>query len=171
MVQYLQQWIRNLTCDSAYLLGETPLFQLMLSLVTFGALIAQTFLHYRDMNHKLYLDDIVYLAQKRRNSPYTHRLIWQTFETITFEHWINTWCLRLHNITLIGTSINLAAHKPYKIMFTYMNRKRYRVPLRNRLKSMSFIERLSGPPIGYYCYDLFPVNSWELYQSFIMVVS
>ena len=32
-----------------------------------------------------------------------------------------------------------------------------------RLKMMSYIETLNGPDIGFYCLDLFPMNSYEFY--------
>ena len=36
--------------------------------------------------------------------------------------------------------------------------------IKQRLKLLSFIEKLSGREIGFYCYDLFPMNNYEFYQ-------
>jgi hypothetical protein len=35
--------------------------------------------------------------------------------------------------------------------------------LQHRLKISAFIEKLCGPVIGYYCYDLFAFTNYEFY--------
>ena len=68
-------------------------------------------------------------------------------------------------LIILVTSIPRSAHKPYKLLLSYMSQTPS-LSLRERLKIMAFIERLSPnePPIGFYCYDLFPFNSYEFYQ-------
>ena len=39
-----------------------------------------------------------------------------------------------------------------------------RLTFRQRWKLLAFIEKLSGRPIGFYCYDLFPMNNYEFYK-------
>ena len=65
-------------------------------------------------------------------------------------------------INITSTWVGSAAHMSYSKMYSIMNDNR--CPAITRLKIMSFIERLSGPEIGMYCYDLFAMNNWEFYQ-------
>ena len=79
-------------------------------------------------------------------------------------------------MTMISARISKAAHKSYPLLFSYMIRNR--IPLQRKLKILSFIEKLSGPDIGFYCYNLFPMNSYEFYQflyicgcNYILIIS
>ena len=67
--------------------------------------------------------------------------------------------------------IIITAKLPYPHLMGYMCKKQSRMPVRNRMKVMAFIERLSGPDIGFYCYDLFPMNYWESYQLIAISVT
>ena len=58
--------------------------------------------------------------------------------------------------------VNKGAHKSYPVLFSHLT-QRY-MPLWLRIKLMAFIERKSGPDIGFYCYDLFPMINYEFYQ-------
>ncbi|CAG2110852.1 unnamed protein product, partial [Medioppia subpectinata] len=49
--------------------------------------------------------------------------------------------------------ISKAAHKPRPLLYSYLARNP-KIPLRLRLKTLALIERLCGPAIGFYCYDL-----------------
>ena len=62
---------------------------------------------------------------------------------------------------LFSSRITKASILPLKYLHRYMAENR--LPLKQRLKTMEMIERLSGPDIGFYCYDLFPMNSYEFY--------
>ncbi len=66
------------------------------------------------------------------------------------------------------TWINNASYKPTALLFSYLCRTKIRIPLSHRLKIMSFIEHLSEREIGFYCYDLFPMNNFEFYQYLCM---
>ena len=66
-------------------------------------------------------------------------------------------------INIICSSISCSAHKPiptlYKISI-YM-----KLPLSLNLKVRGLIDKLSGPKIGIYCSDLYPMTSYELYKD------
>ncbi len=54
-----------------------------------------------------------------------------------------------------------AAHQPYGKLNSLIAKKRIR--LNHKLKVCALIERLSGPVIGLYCYELFPFTNYEFY--------
>jgi len=66
-------------------------------------------------------------------------------------------------MNIMSTWITKAAHKPQALVYKYQA-KTPKIPTKCKLKIHSFIERLSGPSIGFYCYDLFPMDNWEFYQ-------
>ena len=61
------------------------------------------------------------------------------------------------------------AHKSYPFINSVLTRKRLR--LMTKLKVISLAERLSGPLIGFYCYDLFPFTNYEFYLFCVNCVS
>ena len=63
---------------------------------------------------------------------------------------------------LFSSRVNKASILPLKYLHRYMAENQ--LPLKQRLKTMEMIERLSGPDIGFYCYDLFIMNSNEFYE-------
>ena len=72
-------------------------------------------------------------------------------------------------VTYFNKVVVEAAHKPYNLVFSYLcNTNSSKLPLVKRLKLLSFVERLSGPEIGFYCYDLFPMNSCEFYEMIML---
>ena len=58
-------------------------------------------------------------------------------------------------------SVTAAAHKSQSTLYNTALNKGENIPLRIRTKIMRFIERLSGPEIGFYCFDLFPMTSYN----------
>ena len=72
------------------------------------------------------------------------------------------WAVVMMNI--MSTKIITAAHKPYSRLYSFITNKTIRMTFRQRWKLLSFMEKLSGRQIGFYCYDLFPMNNWEFYQ-------
>ena len=72
------------------------------------------------------------------------------------------WAVVFMNI--MSTWVISAAHKPYYKLYSVLQNRGFRMRFRHHWKILSFIEKLSGRPIGYYCYDLFPMNNWEFYQ-------
>ena len=63
------------------------------------------------------------------------------------------------------------AHHAYSNLFTILVNKNIRMNYKQRLKLMSFMEKLSGPQIGFYCYDLFAMNSNGFYEYITIYVS
>ena len=72
------------------------------------------------------------------------------------------WAVVFMNV--MSTWVNNAAHKPYYKLYSILHKRGIRMRFRHHWKLLSFVEKLSGRPIGYYCYDLFPMNNWEFYQ-------
>ena len=64
-------------------------------------------------------------------------------------------------MNILCTSVLSIAHKPQYSLYNTVLSRNHNIPLKIRLKIMRFIERLSGPEIGFYCYDLFPMNSYN----------
>ena len=73
-------------------------------------------------------------------------------------------------VTGFCTWIINAAHSPYNMLEMYLSKHTTRITISTRLKIMTYIERLFGPDIGFYCYDLFPMNSYEFYQMIAISV-
>ena len=65
-------------------------------------------------------------------------------------------------MTFVCSEIPKSAHKSYPLLFSFINQNH--IPSKHKLKILSLIEKLSGPDIGFYCYNLFPMNSYEFYQ-------
>jgi len=64
----------------------------------------------------------------------------------------------------INYSISLipkAAHQPYNKLFSIIVKKPTGLAL--KLKVSGLIEKLSGPTIGFYCFELFPFTNYEFY--------
>ena len=64
-------------------------------------------------------------------------------------------------VTYPAASLFLAAHSPYVKLNSIVVKSKFKVA--DKLKINNFIERLGGPSIAVYCYNLFPLNSYELY--------
>ena len=64
-------------------------------------------------------------------------------------------------VTLFSSQITTAAHKPRKVLYRKIAQKS--LPLQQKLKISSFIEKLCGPDIGFNCLDFFPMNYFEFY--------
>ena len=63
---------------------------------------------------------------------------------------------------LFSSRVSKASMLPLKYLHRYMAENQ--LPLKQRLNTMEIIERLSGLDIGFYCYDLFIMNSYEFYE-------
>ena len=66
----------------------------------------------------------------------------------------------LFTINYLCALVTRSAHKPQFPLYNTILSRDQNIPLRIRFKIMRFIERLSGPEIGFYCYDLFPMTSY-----------
>jgi len=75
----------------------------------------------------------------------------------------------LYVFTTIVSSLSSSAHNLTSDLYLFLVRKR--CYLRNKLKIMAFIEKLCGPDIGIYCYDLFAFTTFEFYKYIAFVSS
>jgi hypothetical protein len=65
-------------------------------------------------------------------------------------------------VNYMSSSLSSSAHDFTSDLYTFLVSKR--IPVQHKLKISSFIEKLCGPVIGYYCYELFPFTNYEFYQ-------
>ena len=64
--------------------------------------------------------------------------------------------------TLLCASVSVEAHRPLKLLYkTLLGPKHRTMPVTMKLKIGRFVDRLTGPEIGFYCYNLFPINSYN----------
>ena len=66
-------------------------------------------------------------------------------------------------VNYLCASVSSAAHKSYPMMYSFLTRNNTRITTKRKLKILAFIEKLSGPVIGIYCYNLFPMNNYEFF--------
>ena len=65
-------------------------------------------------------------------------------------------------LNLICAAVTSAAHRPRKVLYKAL--MDVSIPLQFRLKIYSFLEHTTDRHIGFWCYDLFPMNNYEFYQ-------
>jgi hypothetical protein len=70
----------------------------------------------------------------------------------------------------ISSSLSSSAHDFTSDLYTFLTNKRIIILLQHRLKISTFIEKLCGPVIGYYCYDLFLFTNYEFFE-YVSIVS
>ena len=58
--------------------------------------------------------------------------------------------------------ISRSAKRPR--IYLYKCFTRNQLTVKQKLRIFNFIEKLCGPDIGFYCYDLFPMNNYEFYE-------
>jgi hypothetical protein len=56
-----------------------------------------------------------------------------------------------------------SAHASSLVINNLMAENRIKISFREKQKIVSFLDKLSGPPIAVYCLDLFPLNNREFY--------
>ena len=66
-------------------------------------------------------------------------------------------------MNIMCSMVSTAAHKPYDMQYSIIT-KNIPMSFRQRWKLLLFIEKLSGPEIGFYCLDWFPMNSVMLFN-------
>jgi len=67
------------------------------------------------------------------------------------------------------SSLSTSAHNITSDLYTFMFRNRS--SFRNKIKILAFIEKLCGPVIGFYCYDLFAFTTIEFYEYMALLTS
>ena len=70
-------------------------------------------------------------------------------------------------INYMPTQVSKEAHLSYSLINSISVKQSDKFSIKEKLKICSFIEKLSGPVIGFYCYDLFPMTSFEFYEYVI----
>ena len=65
-------------------------------------------------------------------------------------------------LNLVSAQISHSAAKPRTLMFKLVIE--HDLKIKDRIKIMQFIEKLSGPDIGFHCWNLFPMNNYTFYQ-------
>ena len=75
-------------------------------------------------------------------------------------------------ITLIVMSINIIcsfishmSHQPTPQLYRMLTKPHMKISLRNKLKIKRFIDKLTGPTIGFYCFDFYPMTSYEFFRD------
>ena len=69
-------------------------------------------------------------------------------------------------VNLFSSHVSHNAMKPRTVLFRYFSDPNLCLALRRKLKIMGFIEKLSGPEIGFYCLDLFSMNN-NRFQKYV----
>ena len=69
------------------------------------------------------------------------------------------------SLTLFSSLISQSAEKPRKHLYKCFAQRILKKSLtqKKRLKVMAFVEKLSGPDIGFYCWDLFAMNNNQFF--------
>ena len=77
--------------------------------------------------------------------------------------------LLIFAVSSLLAMISKSAHKCYPLLYSILMTRS--LTYRQRLRIESMISRLSGPVIGFYCLDLFAVNSYEFSQLILISVA
>ena len=85
-------------------------------------------------------------------------LIWRTNVSIIF----NAMVLSIGSAVFFMSSFSHNAHKPYDQLYKILIKTE--LTRKQRLKINEFMEHLCGPKIGFYCLDLFPMNSFKFFE-------
>ena len=65
-------------------------------------------------------------------------------------------------LNLVCAQISHTAAKPRTLLFKVLIESHCSID--DRIKIMQFIEKLSGPDIGFHCWNLFPMNNYTFYE-------
>ena len=84
--------------------------------------------------------------------------------------WVRFWAIFafiliagiIFSINLFCALFSKPAHSSLRLLYSFMVRNN--VSTRDRFKLMNFIEKLSGPDIGFYCLNLFAMNNYQFFQ-------
>jgi hypothetical protein len=71
----------------------------------------------------------------------------------------------------ISSSLSSSAHDFTSDLYSFLFNTRIIIAVQHRLKISSFIEKICGPVIGYYCLDLFPFTNYEFFEYISFVFS
>jgi hypothetical protein len=78
--------------------------------------------------------------------------------------------IRLQNAFIyFCSSISYSALNLTSDLYSFIIRRKSTI--KQKLKTSAFIEKLCGASIGFYCYNLFPFNTFELFKFLVFVSS
>ena len=80
---------------------------------------------------------------------------------LTVWFFLNLFIVQVFYLNYFLSEISRSAHSCYVNLNSLIAKYRFNRNL--KLKVLNLIERLSGPVIGIYCYDLFPFTNYEFY--------
>ena len=103
---------------------------------------------------------MIYSVQNRESNPW--------FKYCSLFCYIILYFLILAGSSLLAM-LSKSAHKCYPLLYSILMTRS--LTYRQRLRIESMISRLSGPVIGFYCLDLFAVNSYEFSQLILISVA
>ena len=100
---------------------------------------------------------ILFYLVHAKNTKYFMRLVVAAVAILFF--------FILFSINLLSSMISGSAHKPRNVLYTFL--MNVKVSTAQKLKIINFIEKLNGSVIGFYCWNLFPMNNY--YYSLYVV--
>ena len=95
---------------------------------------------------------LLYLSHAKDSSPLSRPIFVFLVSVAAFVvFYLNFFCAQISHLAL----------KPRVLMFKFL--VEHRLNIRDRIKIMQFIEKLSGSDIGFHCWNLFPMNNYTFY--------
>ena len=93
---------------------------------------------------------LLYLVHAK-DTKYFARFIAAAGSTVFF--------LVMFSINLLSSMIASSAHKPRRVLYRFLIS--VKVSIHKKLKIITFIEKLNGSVIGFYCWNLFPMPDFH----------
>ena len=94
----------------------------------------------------------LYLTHAKDTNPYGRYISAFIFVLVFFV---------VFSVNLLYAQISRSSRRPRNIVYRHMIRKQLSVE--ESLELLAFIEKLDGPDIGFYCWNLHPMNNYEFY--------
>ena len=69
------------------------------------------------------------------------------------------------SINLICSSISQMSHQATPQLYKLLTNRHMKISLKNQLKIKKFIDKLTGPIIGFYCFDFYAMTSYEFFRD------
>ena len=105
------------------------------------------------------IDLAVIVVMNENNVSFRYGLVFVVYITI----------LNLFTLNYILAIVSRESYLLHKLLNSLIANKSLNLKL--KYKTLSLIERLSGPEIGFYCLDLFPLNNYEFYIFCVNCIS
>ena len=104
------------------------------------------------------MDLLIYQSFSDKSTIYLRIVFFATFMQLVFV-------LYVFNYT--ASSFSSATNNSRKYLYSFLCRNK--TSIKTRLKISSFIEKLSGPVIGFYCFKIFAFTNYEFYRYLAFV--